>query len=704
MNQFDLNKPQVMATWSASFFTKLHRYRTLLKRRWWVLLASLAVCIAYQSVKIAQTAPIYISRSKMMVSPRISVMDKVSYSEELNSFIGTQIELMRGAEVHTRAMNRVKAVQPELPQSAVGLDVYQTPRTSIFEFTATGSEPRFTQAYLDAVMREFIKYKDEMRSQTSDKTLSSLTEQLLRLDKELKEYQEKLFDFQKQNDVIFLQEQGNTAAQYLANLDREMADMKKEYQLLDLLSFEDNLRRANLAAQKDQQAAGKTPAPGNPNNPDSDNSYIQEGPESDYLKTKKELQILNSNLDELSVNLKPLHPKIIKMKSDIARQERLLEIYKTQGIEQLKARQNTLKVRLENAAKIRSEYEPKALDSSRKMADYARLKADVERVKGLYNRLLDTVQNIDVSSNINQTEIEILEFATAPQSTRPDFMKGVLTGAIVGFVIGIGILFLLDRIDDRVNSFTELREYFDEQVLGQIPLESASGGKRVEILKREDSRQVYSEAFRNIRSSLMYMAVEGERPKTILVTSAIPNEGKSTVSCNLAITMAFAGSRVLLIDADMRKGLLHAELNIPATPGLSEILAQKMSWQEVVSQTPYENLHFIPRGHASAQVGELLLNPATILFLQHVRNEYDYVIIDSAPILATDDTPSLAPKIDGTLMVLRASHTSMRLSRNSLDALYQRQVNVLGIVFNCIDTNLPDYYHYQYYKYYYSST
>jgi polysaccharide biosynthesis transport protein len=116
------------------------------------------------------------------------------------------------------------------------------------------------------------------------------------------------------------------------------------------------------------------------------------------------------------------------------------------------------------------------------------------------------------------------------------------------------------------------------------------------------------------------------------------------------------------------------------------------------------NLSFIPRGKTLLHVGELVLSPAADLLIKETKEAYDCVVYDSPPIMATDDTPSLAPKMDGVLMVMRASHTSSRLTHNSLDILYQRQVNVLGMIFNCIDTNLPDYYHYSYYKYYYTPT
>jgi len=727
-----LQKPQVLATWSATFFTRLYRYKALLKRRWWVLLLSFSICISYEAYQTAHTPPLYTSHAQMIISPRINTQEKTSYSEELGFFIGTQIQLMKSAEVNSRALNRVRATHPELPVCPTGLDVFQTPRTSIFELVATGSEPKFTRAYLDAVMQEFIKFKDEMRSNTSDKTLSSLTEQIQRLGSELHVAQENLFEFQKANDVVFLQEQGNTAAQYLSNLDHEIADMKKESQLLDLLGLEENLRRANAVANNNplpdstsqtvngtstsnatsnQTANATAPAQTQKQKDSAESgkletatSLYQQGPEGNYLKTKNEIQVKQTQLDELSINLKAQHPKIQALKEDIARLQRLLEIYKIQGMAELKSRQDGIQVRLANSENLRKEWEKKALDSTRKIAEYNNLKSEIDSKKNLYDHLNEVVQSIDVNSNINQNEIQIFQYADPPQTGVNGLTKNLLTGTLFGLVLGVAVLFLLDRIDDRVNSFSELRDHFDEQVLGQIPMESIGKGERVEMLTADDSRQVYAEAFRNVRSSLMYMALEGERPKTLLVTSAIPNEGKSTVACNLAVTMALAGSRVLLIDADARKGVLHGEFQLHASPGLTEILHGQLTWQEAVKDTANPNLKVITRGQTSTHAGELLLSPACNNLLTTIRDAYDYVVIDSAPVLATDDTPSLAPKIDGVLMVLRASHTSARLSRSSLDALYQRQVNILGIVFNCIDTNLPDYYHYQYYKYYYSQT
>ena len=188
--------------------------------------------------------------------------------------------------------------------------------------------------------------------------------------------------------------------------------------------------------------------------------------------------------------------------------------------------------------------------------------------------------------------------------------------------------------------------------------------------------------------------------KSILITSAIPNEGKSTIASNLAITMAAAGARVLLVDADLRRGDLAQLFDIDGKVGLSDVLRGEAPWKSAVLQTKYPTLSLIPRGPVTNQSGELLLRPMLVGLLNELKAAYDLVIFNTAPILAADDTPTLAPNFDGTLMVVRARFTSARLTKNALNTLYQRQVNVLGLILNAVDVEAPDYYYYRYNQYY----
>jgi succinoglycan biosynthesis transport protein ExoP len=156
----------------------------------------------------------------------------------------------------------------------------------------------------------------------------------------------------------------------------------------------------------------------------------------------------------------------------------------------------------------------------------------------------------------------------------------------------------------------------------------------------------------------------------------------------------------LLIDGDLRRGALRETFDIPSKVGFSDVLKQEVNWREVVVPTSYPGLFILPRGKILSQPSEHLLRDSTDALLKDIYLQYDYIIVDSSPVLAADDTTSLAPKIDATLFVVRLSYTSARLIRKSLDLLYSRQVNVPGVILNYVDTSLPEYYYYQYSEYY----
>src|SRR5438132_7221960 len=358
---------------------------------------------------------------------------------------------------------------------------------------------------------------------------------------------------------------------------------------------------------------------------------------------------------------------------------------------------------MENLQANVKEWEAKALDLSQRLAQLQRIKGKAQRLRTLYDRLTNNLKAVNVSQSVDRgDQISIMEMASAPVSVRPGLLKSLLIGLGIGALAGIGILLLLDRIDDRMASFGEFQHHFSENVLGQIPKEKTKG--RVTLLQPDDARHVFAESYRNIRSSIFFMPYEGPRPKTLLVTSAVPSEGKSTVSANLAITMALSGARTLLIDCDLRRGAIRETFGIDSKIGFSEVLKGEVNWREVVVPTAYETLFVLPRGKTLTQPSEHLLRDSTEALLKQLYQHYDYVIIDSSPVLAADDTTSIAPKIDATIFVVRLSYTSARLTKKALELLYGRQVNIPGVILNFVDTSLPEYYYYQYSEYYSTPT
>ncbi|MFL6514669.1 MAG: polysaccharide biosynthesis tyrosine autokinase [Chthoniobacterales bacterium] len=685
-------------SWANSFITRLHRYKTLLLRRWWIPVLTICLGLFVEAFLSYQTPPQFYSASKMMLSGKLNIAQGVAYSEDQINFYGTQIQLMQSTEVKREAEALVRSAHPELPPVKVTLTVVQKPRTSIFELSAIGPAPEYTQAYLNAVMQKYLDFKKGRREEQGHSVISGITEQLIQTEKDLRMAEDEMLEFQKQNNIGFIQEEGNSAAAYLVRLNREYAGLKTEYDLLNLLDLDQNLDRA----QNKSGGAGEASTEGAANE-DKGLPFSDVGPEADYLRAKQQVQLLKAERDTLAKDLRPKHPKILKLNDEITKQERLIELYRNDTVEKLDTRRKSIGKQMENLQSNIKEWEAKALDLSQRLAQFNRVKGKVDRLKLLYDRLTNNLKEIDVSQVVDSgDQVGIMEAASAPMSVRPGLIKSLLLGLGCGAFAGILILILLDRIDDRMASIGEFQHHFTENVLGQIPKERVKGD--VTLLQPDDARHVFAESYRNVRSSIFFMPCEGVRPKTFLITSAVPNEGKSTVSANLAITMALSGARTLLIDCDLRRGALREAFGVSSKIGFAEVLKQEVNWREVVVPTHVPSLFLLPRGKTLAQPSEHLLRDSTDALLQDIYNHYDYIVIDSSPVLAADDTTSLAPKIDATIFVVRLAYTSARLTRKALDLLYSRQVNVPGVILNFVDTSLPEYYYYQYSEYYNTPT
>jgi succinoglycan biosynthesis transport protein ExoP len=694
--------------WRARFLSRLGRHKNQLTRHWWVLVATVAAGLAAQAGIWRFEKPQFVSCGRMIVNLKLSIPEGSLYTEELNNFLGTQAALMQSGVVLNRAHSRAMGNTGYQDIEPVSLKVLIQPRTTIFVVQGAGQDARYTREFVQACMEEYINLKKEMRAQTSDTTLAGITDEVGRLEKELRKCDEALVAFQSSNSVILLQEQGNSAGNFLAGLNQRLAALKSEYALLQTLTLDQNLER--------QQQAAILPAPLNglfDPAPQIEKAGLAD---SDYLRARQQVLLLNAEQDDLARFLRPKHPKIVALNEEIARRQRLLAIFRQQSAEQLESRKDSLKLQIRNLEKDVEEWDGRTLQISRKSAEFQRLKASSQRTQALYERLLATMQTLDVNKQISPESVTVMENASNAAADRPALSRKLWVGSLAGLAAGILLLMLLDRLDDRINSFSELQDLFSEEVLGQIPREKSALRKgEPGLLQTQDDRYAFVEAYRNLRSSLLYMAGPTQRPTTLLVTSSVPNDGKSLTSANLAITLASSGARVLLVDADLRKGSLHHRFGLAAgVPGLSEALDAQLQppaierpqasiWTHSVQPTKVPNLFLLPRGNTTHRSSELFLSPLAVRFLEQAAGAYDFVILDSAPVMAADDVTSLAPHIDGVIFVVRAEHTSARVARAALDLLYLRHVRVLGLVFNAVRPTNVDYYYYYKYKDYHHS-
>jgi capsular exopolysaccharide synthesis family protein len=680
------NTPQAASipSWWLNLKIGLFRFGIVLKRLWWVPLLTVSLGLAGAAWFISNSPPSYLSTGRMMVSGKINITEGSMYSEELLNFFGTQIELMQSGEVRNRALARVQALNPTLKPVKVQLSVGQQPKASLFVFQAIASDGVYAQKYLDACMEEYMNVKKQMRSDKSETTLNDLREELDATEKELRAAEERQLTFQKENNLGSLKEEGNSAAVYLSKLKLQLAELKTEYSLLERLDIDQNLER--------RSATPETGAPA------QDSPLTAFGPAAEYVKGRQQLQILEVERQQLARVMRPKHPDMMRLDEEIARVKSLIDGLRQQTAEQIKSRRAAIAIQIEHLESDIDTWETKALDLSRRIAEYTRIQGEVDRFKQERDRLFTSFRNVDVTKTVSQDMVSILERASSPISVKPGLPKAIALALGGGLLIGLGVLFLVDRVDDRVTTVFSVQQRFPEAILGQIIEEKHSGP--LALLKPDDRRHAFFESFRNLRSSLFYLPVEGERPKAFLITSSLPNEGKSTVSSNLATVIALSGAKTLLVDGDLRRGRLHRQFGLENDCGFSEVLKNEVNWSEAVQSTPVENLSFIPRGRSITHPGERLLGRITDRFLREVYAEYEYVIIDSSPVLVADDTSSLAPKIDAVLFVVRFGQSSLRLGQRAVELLKQRQANILGLVLNGVNVDAPEYGYYEYSKYY----
>lgn len=675
---------------------QFHRVWSVVRKFWWLPVITVGLGLSAGGAFVFLKAPTYVSKARMWETLKLHLPEGAVFSEDVQTFVGTQSELLQSPALREMALSRLSTNRLAIPHDKEGkplevsIRVNAVPKSSVYLLEANSSEAGFTQLYLDALMGVYLDYKRNVRKEVSGITLASITEQVQATERDLKAEQDKLMQFQRTNNMAILQQEGAVKGAYLTTLKTRLSDYQLEQHLLDSAADQSgkNGSNTNAAADMLNTVALASSAPNT-------------GPASDHQTAVKELEILKIQRDRLSRNLRPKHPKIVKLDADIERAEKLLEVYRRQNRDQLAASRESLQLKIENLQTSIADWEKKVVEANNLLAEAERLKLNVQREQSAYDRLAMLLQNVGISRNIDQENLSILDPASpARRSFRNEI--GAMAAALMGGLgLGLGILFLIVLRDDRFESATELNEKLGELVVGQVPqvLDSGTNG-HLPLLEMHDSRHAYAESYRNLRSAVLFMAVEGQRPKVILITSALPNEGKSTVAANLARALALGGARVVLVDGDLRKGVLHELMDLPRTPGLADALQTPTDLERVILADSLPRFSFIPSGNLASNSGDLFLGANFDQVLERLKQQYDYVVIDSSPVFAADDATTLAPKADATLFVVRSRYSRAKPVREALSLLYQRQAKIMGVIFNQADASARSYYYYKYADYY----
>jgi len=677
---------------------RARRLLAFLSKYWWVPTLTLMLGVGAAVEYMRWVPPTYVSSASMWETEKLRLPEGGLFTGDTQNYFGTQVELLRSGELAQLAMQHLLASGSNaVPTDKEGrmiqaqISVEEVPKSSIVVVGAASRDRAFSQAYLNALLNEYLDFKKNLRKSVADYSLASMSEQVLRLERELKNEQDKLTAYEQTNNLAILQEEGNVAGAYLAKLETQLSDSQLELKLL----------KENEVGQPRDGTGGIGTTAATPNAFSGQDEGFSGVAGNERRTAAREIELLRMERERLSKFLRPKHPRIVKLDADIERAEKLNELFGAQNKKQLEASRQILQSRIDGLQAAVREWQANVMKANGGIAEADRLKLNVNRIQVVYDRLLGLLQTIDMSRSIDQETLAVLQPASPAVRSRKKEAQRAAATVLGGLCAGLGIVLLIAWRDDRFTSFSEMTEEFGDVIVGQVPeLPRPRGQTRTLLLQAEDDRQTYAESYRNLRSALLFLPASVERPKIMLVTSAMPNEGKSTIASNLAHTLALGGSRVVLIDADLRQGHLHELLGMKREPGLAEALEHPEDLDKFIQPNCLPNLSFIACGRVLSRPGDLFVGSALEQVLARLRQQFDHVIIDTSPVFASDDVATLAPRADGTLFVVRSGLSRSGPVAEALELLSRRQAKILGVVVNGANTGSRSYYYYKDAEYY----
>lgn len=428
---------------------------------------------------------------------------------------------------------------------------------------------------------------------------------------------------------------------------------------------------------------------------------------NELIRQIKSMEVgLYKRMSELSKKYGQKHPRMVAIDSEL----KALQKRKTQEVNRVVnslrneyrvalARENSLKAAL---AKQKKE----SLELNQKAIEYGVLRREAESAGQMYELLIKRFKETSLTEDMRTGNIRIIDRAEVPKHpVKPKKRLNILLSVIVGLVTGIGLAFFFEYLDNTIRIPEDIRSHLNIPYLGHIPAIAvdgkSDGGGRSELVTLHSPRSEASEACRGIRTSILFSSAEST-PQVILVSSSGPQEGKTITTTNLAITMAQSGSKVIILDCDMRKPRIHEIFQLSGEKGLSNILTGDCNVTEAVAHTRIPSLDTIICGPIPPNPSELLGSRRMARLLDILRKHYARIIIDSSPIAAVTDAVILVRFADGIVLVVRAGETPREIVKNGLGQLQAVNGHILGAVLNGVDKGMDSpYYYHQYYYYYY---
>ena len=608
------------------------------------------------------------------------------------------------------AVQRGKATVPDVPPFLVDrylkyLKVTPVRNTRLVEVSLSTPDPRLSQKLADAHAAGFIRMNIDNRAALTDEAREFLDKKNAELRAKLERSEEALNQFRQTHGVVSLDKGENIVVDRLVALNGQLTTART--QRIDAESLSRTVANKKYQDLSQIMTQGSIP------------------------QLKGNIATLEAEYARLSTIFKSDHPRLQELNEHVTAARRNLnsEVANVvRGIESSYVAARAREQALEAEAKRQ---EQKALELKHIGVQYAVLQEDVNINRTLYESVLKRLSETNVSNDLAISNIQIMQRADLPIITSsPQTARNLLLGAVLGLLFGVGMAFLLDYLDTAMSTPEHVERAVSLNTLGVVPdlngldklqlgwkhrdrsvlarlknlrplLPSPRAARPNEmLLTKHHPQSIFPESYRSIRTSLLFSRPE-RPPQVILLTSGAPGEGKTGTSINLGIALAQDGHRVLIIDADLRKGCCHDRLGMTNHKGLSNILTGNLALEEGIQATTIRGLSLLSCGVCPPSPADLLGSNKMKEVLTRLREIFEFIIIDTPPAVALADASVLSVMSDGVVLVFHGKKTTPASARQLIARMDAVNAPVLGVILNSVDMQNPEFAYYGHYRSYY---
>jgi capsular exopolysaccharide synthesis family protein len=708
-------------------FAVLYRYRRIAATVF-VLTSAVMMIQGYTNIQLFQArGQLLIEDERSTAVPGLQNTEN-TYYEDPEPYYNTQFRILKGRDLTRRVVKRLHLenvpefngtatppttpfsmlhdvqtrvlgwIRPGAPAPSEAPKVDETPDESalvsvfigrvsvepikqsrLVDVAFTSTDANFAATAVNTLLDEYTEQNLAIKLESSQNMLDWLSKELDKQLKKVQESEQALATYREKQNAMSLDDKQNIVTQRLTALNDAMIRARTE-----------KIQKESLYNQV-RSMSGTTSADAIP--------AIVSSPQVQSLKTKlSELVREKSRLEE---RYQSKHPLVQANASAIQDTQRQIDFETTKAVQSIKndfetavLQERTLSANLE-AAKA------DAQDLSRKSVGYNVMEREAKSNRQVYESLLQREKELRVSSNSRQNNVRIVDRAEVPKAPlAPAGRRTWMVSVMVGFVLALGVAFGLDYMNDTIKTPEDVNRRLKLPFLGLVP---SVRGEKHPLLTSSHVPHDFGESFRALRTSLISKYPESGT-KLILVTSAQPLEGKTTTAANIAMALAYGGSRVLLIDADMRRPGLHRPLRLTNDRGLSQVLVGQARVRDVIQRTVDPNLLAITAGKSPPNPSELLASERMRTLLTNLSHgPFDWIIIDTPPVLAVTDAVILAPLVSGVTYVIGAEMTRRRLAERALDTIMSARPRYAAVVLNRVDFARNKYYYSRYYGHQYKN-